>query len=44
MAKKLQTSMVSLLPIIVAGVFYLIMNAVVSKGFSLAEKKLGYYR
>lgn len=44
MAQKIQVSMVSLMPIIVAGIFYLIMNAIVSKGFSLAEKKLGYYR
>lgn len=34
----------SLIPIFVAGVFYLIMNAIVSKGFSIAEKKLDYYK
>ncbi len=44
LANKLQASYVSLLPIVTAGVFYLLMNAVVSKCFSVAEKKLGYYR
>jgi polar amino acid transport system permease protein len=34
----------TILPIFVAGLFYLIMNALVSKGFSIAEKKMGYYR
>ena len=31
-------------PIFVAGIFYLVMNAVVSYGFSFAAKKLDYYR
>ncbi|HIZ19695.1 MAG TPA: amino acid ABC transporter permease [Firmicutes bacterium] len=44
MASKIQVLMVSILPIVVAGIFYLLMNAIVSKGFSLAEKKLSYYR
>ena len=44
MASKIQVRMVSILPIVVAGIFYLLMNAIVSKGFSLAEKKLSYYR
>ena len=30
--------------LVVAGVFYLIMNAVVSKVFSVIEKKIDYYR
>ncbi|MDR0859272.1 MAG: amino acid ABC transporter permease [Oscillospiraceae bacterium] len=34
----------SVVPFIVAGVFYLIMNTVVENAFRLAEKKLGYYR
>ncbi len=34
----------SLIPLIMAGAFYLIMNSVVSKGFDIAEKKLSYYR
>ena len=44
LAKKIQAEKVSILPIVVAGAFYLAMNTVVSKGFSLAEKKLSYYR
>ncbi len=38
------SSSTSLLPVFIAGVFYLIMNAIVSKGFSIAEKKLDYYK
>ena len=34
----------SLMPLIMAGVFYLIMNSVVSKGCSIAENKMSYYR
>lgn len=30
--------------LVVAGIFYLIMNAVVSKVFSIIEKKMDYYR
>ena len=33
----------STLPIFVAGIFYLIMNSVVSKGFSSLSKRLDYY-
>lgn len=33
----------SLLPLIMAGAFYLIMNSVVSKGCILAENKMSYY-
>lgn len=33
----------STLPIFVAGIFYFIMNAAVSKAFDLTEKKLSYY-
>jgi polar amino acid transport system permease protein len=44
LAKKIQAEKVSILPIVVAGAFYLIMNTVVSKGFSITEKKLSYYR
>lgn len=44
LAQKAQVAYVNILPIIVAGIFYLLMNAVVSKGFSMAEKKLSYYR
>jgi len=41
---QLQQSYVSMVPIVIAGVFYLVMNSVVSRGFSVAEKRLGYYR
>ena len=44
LAKETTSTQATLLPIVVAGVFYLIMNALVSKGFSVAEKKLSYYR
>lgn len=44
LAKKMQASMVSLMPVVVAAVFYLVMNFVVSRGFAFAEKKLSYYR
>jgi len=36
--------LVSIIPVVIAGVFYLIMNSVVSTSFVLAEKKLDYYR
>jgi polar amino acid transport system permease protein len=35
---------VSIIPIIIAGAFYLIMNSVVAAIFSRAEKKLSYYK
>ena len=38
------TSAVSVVPFVVAALFYLIMNGVVTAGFSFAEKKLNYYR
>lgn len=44
LANKIQASSVSILPVVVAGLFYLLMNTIVSKGFSIAEKKLSYYR
>ncbi len=44
LAKETTSAQATLLPIFVAGVFYLLMNALVSKGFSIAEKKLSYYR
>lgn len=44
LANKLQSSYVSLLPIVTAGIFYLVMNTAISKGFSIAEKKLSYYQ
>ena len=38
------SSAVSMVPFAVAGVFYLVMNAVVSRCFTAAEKHYGYYR
>ena len=43
-AEEITSTRATLVPIFVAGVFYLVMNAVVSKCFSVAEKKLSYYR
>ena len=34
----------STVPIFVAGIFYFVMNFIVSKVFDLFEKKLSYYR
>ncbi|MGH0054375.1 MAG: amino acid ABC transporter permease, partial [Sphaerochaetaceae bacterium] len=34
----------STMPIFIAGVFYFLMNAVVSRSFDLLERKLNYYR
>jgi polar amino acid transport system permease protein len=34
----------STMPIFVAGVFYFVMNAIVSKSFDLIERKLDYYK
>ncbi len=33
----------SILPLLMAGMFYLVMNGVVSKGISLTEKRMNYY-
>lgn len=43
LATDWMSSMTSMVPLVMAGVFYLVMNAVVSRCFSLAEKKLSYY-
>ena len=32
------------MPIFIAGVFYFVMNAIVSKSFDRIERKLDYYR
>jgi len=42
-AEKMQAFYVSVLPVVIAGIFYLLMNAVVSRCFAAAEKRLGYY-
>lgn len=38
------TSSVNMTPFVVAAVFYLIMNGLVTRCFTLAEKRLSYYR
>ncbi|MEA4890894.1 MAG: amino acid ABC transporter permease [Clostridiaceae bacterium] len=43
-AQNTSSRLVSIIPVVIAGVFYLIMNSVVSTSFVLAEKKLDYYR
>lgn len=35
---------VNISPLVMAGVFYLVMNLVVSRAFAMAEKKYSYYR
>lgn len=41
---KAANSYVSVLPYVMAGVFYLLMNFVVGQGFLVAERRLDYYR
>ena len=43
-AQTTTSQMASIMPVFVAGVFYLVMNMVVERGFSMAEKRLSYYR
>lgn len=43
LATDRMSAMSSIVPLIMAGCFYLLMNGIVSKGFSIAEKKLSYY-
>ena len=38
------SSAVSMVPFVIAGVFYLVMNGVVTRCFTIAEKRLSYYR
>lgn len=42
-AKKTSGSMVSVVPLVVAAVIYLVMSAIVEAGFHRAEQKLNYY-
>lgn len=44
LAQKQSSFVFSVMPLFVAGVFYYILNLVLSGGFSYAEKKLNYYR
>lgn len=42
-AKQRQGALFSFVPLFIAGVFYFVMNWIVSIGFQKLEKKLGYY-
>lgn len=44
LAEKHSNAMVSIIPLFMAGLFYLVMNGIVSFGFSRLEKKLSYYK
>lgn len=43
-AKERQAALFSFTPLLIAGVFYFVMNWLVSLAFSFLEKKLSYYR
>lgn len=43
-AKTTASSNVSVLPLLYCGIFYLVMNAIVSIIFNILEKKLAYYK
>jgi polar amino acid transport system permease protein len=38
------SSAVNMTPLVIAGAFYLVMNGVVTRCFTVLEKRLGYYR
>jgi len=42
-AESIASREASVLPFLVAGLFYLVVNIIVEQGFNLAEKKLDYY-
>lgn len=41
---KWVSSAVDMTPFLIAGIFYLVMNGIVTRCFTVAEKRLGYYR
>ncbi|BBF42936.1 ABC transporter membrane-spanning permease - glutamine transport [Lachnospiraceae bacterium KM106-2] len=43
-ARETMNSQSSIIPLIMAGVFYLVMNAIISSVFHMNEKKLSYYQ
>lgn len=43
-ATQTMSRQANIIPLVVAGVFYLLMNTIVAKGFGIAEKKLQYYK
>ena len=44
LAKKIASSQSTLMPFVVAGVFYYVFNFVVAFGMERCEKKMAYYR
>ncbi len=44
LATKNMSSQSSIVPLVMAGVFYFVMNFVVQQAFNIAEKKLSYYK
>lgn len=44
LANKSMSTYATIMPLIIAGIFYFVMNGVVSKCFDVAEKKLDYYQ
>ena len=44
MAKQIAAKEASIMPLMVAGLFYFIFNAVVAFGMDKLEKKMNYYR
>ena len=38
------SSAVDMTPFLIAGIFYLVMNGIVTRCFTVAEKRLSYYR
>lgn len=43
-AQNLAAASFNVMPLLVAGLFYLIINTVLEQGFGMAEKKLSYYK
>ncbi len=43
-AKQIASTHTTLLPLVVAGIFYYVFNLVVASGMQMIEKKLDYYR
>ena len=41
---KWVSSAVDMIPFLIAGIFYLVMNGIVTRCFTVAEKRLSYYR
>lgn len=44
LANATMSAQFSTLPLVICGLFYLVMNMIVAKGFSIAERRLSYYR